>query len=88
LDDHSFPAAPFLLWIPEDLFQKKASQDRDKVNHGNDCAAKAHLVNPAIAEISLLPVGRFDEMLKTYEQAHSSRDAVMHKPGLPDFDGC
>jgi hypothetical protein len=76
------------LWIPEDLFQKKLSQNREKVNHGNDNTTKAHLVNPVIAEISLFPISRFDEVLKASKQALFGRDFVMNQPGFSDCDGC
>jgi len=50
---------------------KELSHNKGKVNHGNDNTTKAHLVNPVIAKIPLLPIGRFDEMLKASEQALS-----------------
>jgi hypothetical protein len=59
-------------------------QKRGKVNQRNDNTTKANLVNPVIAKISLLPIGRFDEMLKTFEQALPGCDFVMHRSGLPD----
>jgi hypothetical protein len=66
------------------LFLNDGNEKWDKVNHGSNNTTKAHLVNPVIAKISLLPIGRFDEMLKAFEKAFFSRDFVMHQPGLPD----
>ena len=72
------------MWIPEDLLQKKASQQGDEVNHGNQNTAKAHLVNPVIAEISFLPIDRLDEVMKAPGQVLFGCDFVMNNPGLPD----
>jgi hypothetical protein len=69
------------------LFLNDGYQKWEKVNHGSDNTTQAHLVNPVIAEISLLPIGRFNEMLKASEQTLFSRDLVMHQLGLSDCDG-
>jgi hypothetical protein len=37
-----------------------------------------------MAEISFLPIGRFDEMLKAVEQAPFCGPSILDRPGLPD----
>jgi hypothetical protein len=53
----------------ENLFQENRHQDGNKVKHGHDNNAQAYLINPWMTEISLVPIGRFNEMLKAPEQA-------------------
>jgi hypothetical protein len=58
--------------IPGDLFQKNRHQEGDEVKNGNDDDAQTDFIDPGMTEISILPIGRFDEMLKAFEQPAST----------------
>ena len=57
------------LCIPGDLFQKNRHQEGYEAKNGNDDDAQADFIDPGMTEISILPIGRFDEMLKAFKQA-------------------
>jgi len=58
---------------------KNGDQNRKKVKQGNNDDGKAHLVDPAVAQISLLPVGGLDKMLKTTNRVLFRCDSVRHR---------
>lgn len=62
----------------DDLSENYRRQDGDKIEKGNDDNAQAYLVDPRIAEISFLPIGRFDEMLNASQQAPLIGDFAGH----------
>ncbi len=58
---------------------KNGDQNRKKVKQGNNDNGKAHLVDPAVAQISILPVGGLDKMLKTTNRVLFRCDSVQHR---------
>jgi hypothetical protein len=63
---------------------KDRPQNGHKIEQGNEEDAQADLVDPFMAKISPLPVGRFDEMPKAFERAPSGVDLIIDRPGLSD----
>jgi hypothetical protein len=70
-----------------DLPQKNRRQNGDEIKDGDDEDAEAGLVDPFVAEIPFVPVGRFDETANTCGQAESGTSPVILKPGLSDHPG-
>ena len=66
------------------LLQDGWYQTGHKIESGNDNSTKAHLVNPVIAGIALLPIGCFNEMLKAPEQAPFRCQFIPDCSGLSD----
>jgi hypothetical protein len=64
--------------VSDDLSEHYRCKDGDKVKKGNDDDAQAYLVDPWIAEISFIPIGRFDEMLNVSRQAPFIGDFAGH----------
>jgi hypothetical protein len=60
------------------LSENYRGQDGDKVKKGKDNDAQAYLVDPRMAEISFIPIGRFDEMLNASRQAPFIGDFAGH----------
>ncbi len=64
--------------MSEALSEDGQRQDGDKIEKGNGDDAQAYLVDPWTAEISLLPISPFDEMLNASRQAPLIGDPAGH----------
>jgi hypothetical protein len=67
-----------------DLSKNHEPQDGHEIEQGADDDPQANFIDPFVAEVSPLPIGRFDEMLKALEPAPFGIDFIIDHPGLPD----
>jgi hypothetical protein len=71
-------------WAFDDLSQNAGPENGHKIEQGDNDDPQADFVDPFMAKIPLLPIRRFDELLKALEQAPPGIDFIVDHPGLSD----